>query len=141
MPYEEEILPSAAGPEPSPELNELSRGVIGAAIEVHRQLGPGLPEEAYQRAMQMELTARGIAYVPQMLLEVHYQGQRDSQIRIDLLVGKTLVVELKSVDTLASLHFYQCKTYMRLVGQPLGLLINFNVPVLKDGIRRVVQSF
>ena len=138
MPYDDEVPPGAV--EPSPELDRLAYAVIGAAIEVHRHLGPGLPEEAYQQAMQLELSARRIPFEAQKIVTVFYKGTRVAQMKLDVVVGGTLVVELKAVEQLEPVHRLQAKTYMGLIHQPLSLLINFNVPVLKEGIRCVVQT-
>jgi GxxExxY protein len=138
MPYDDEIPPGAV--EPSPELDRLAYEVIGAAIEVHRHLGPGLPERAYQIAMQMELAERRIPFEHQKIIDVFYKGRRVTRMKIDLVVGGKLVVELKSAESLGLIDRLQAKTYMGLIGQQLALLINFNVPVLKEGVRRVVQT-
>ena len=140
MPYDEEIPPYGDLAEPPEELDRLARAVIGAAIEVHREFGPGLPEEAYEGAMAIELTARGIPFERQKRIEIVYKGVVVATGRIDLVVGGKLVVEIKSCETLVALHRMQTLSYMRLVNQPLGLLINFNVPVLKQGIRRVIAT-
>jgi GxxExxY protein len=140
VPYEDEIPPYGDRVEPPEELDRLARDVIGAAIEVHRELGPGLPEAAYQGAMEVELRSRQIPFERQVEMNVVYKGVVVAKCRIDLVVGGKLVVEIKAIDALAPVHRMQVRTYMKMLGQPLGLLINFNVPVLKEGIRRVVQS-
>ena len=140
MPYDEEIPPGGKLIEPPEELDLLARQVIGAAIEVHRQLGPGLPEDSYEGAMDVEMAARGIPFERQKRVEIVYKGVVVGKGRIDFLVGGKLVVELKAVEALLPLHRLQTLSYMRIVGQPLGLLINFNVPVLKQGIRRIIAS-
>jgi GxxExxY protein len=140
MPYDDEIPPHGDLAEPPEELDRLARAVIGAAIEVHRNMGPGLPEEAYEGGMVVELKERGIPFERQKRVEVVYKGVLVAIGRIDLLVAGKLVVEIKSCEALVSLHRMQTLSYMRLVNQPLGLLINFNVPVLKQGIRRVIAS-
>jgi GxxExxY protein len=140
MPFDDEPTPYESLPEPSPELDRLARLAIGAAIEVHRHLGPGLPEQAYQIAMQIEMRTRGIPFTPQKIVDVFYKGIRVTRMKIDLVIGDRLVVELKSVEALAPIDRLQARTYMRLLGEQLALLINFNVPVLKDGIRRVVET-
>jgi GxxExxY protein len=141
MPYDDEPTPYENLPEPSEKLNELSRLVIGAAIEVHRQLGPGLPEEAYQRAMEIEFGIRQIPFERQKVVEIVYKGVLVAKGKIDLLVGGLLVVEIKSVESIGPVHRLQIASYMRIINQSLGLLLNFNVAVMKDGIRRVIQSF
>jgi GxxExxY protein len=121
------------------ELNRISSTVIGAAIEVHRALGPGLLESAYEECLCKELTIRGIPFEHQRPLPVEYKGVRvDCGYRLDLLVQDLVVVELKAVDELLPIHEAQLMTYLKLGGWHLGLLINFNVDVLKHGIRRRV---
>jgi len=122
-------------------INDLSHAVIGAAIEVHRELGPGLLESAYEAAFSHELTLRGIPYVTQKVMPVLYKGHEiESGLRIDLLVEDLLVVELKAIQTLLPLHSAQVLTYLRLGNYPLGLLINFNVRRLVEGIERVSNN-
>ena len=140
MPYDDEIPPHGDLAEPPEELDRLARAVIGAAIEVHREFGPGLSEDAYEGAMAVELAARGIPFERQKRVEIIYKGIVVATGRIDLLVGGKLVVEIKSCEALIALHRMQTLSYMRLINQSLGLLINFNVPVLKQGIRRVIAS-
>ena len=134
LPYGDDV------PEPPPELDRLARLAIGAAIAVHRELGPGLPEECYQRAMEFELADRGIPFETQKVIDVVFKGRWVGRAKLDLLVGGRLVVELKSVEMFVPVNFGQVRTYLRLVGEPLGLLINFNVSLVKDGVRRVVRS-
>ncbi|HMA35034.1 MAG TPA: GxxExxY protein [Chloroflexia bacterium] len=119
-----------------------SRVVIGAAIEVHRQLGPGLLESAYETCLCYELEQQGLPVVRQQALPVVYKGVRlDAGYRLDLVVGDQLIVEIKAVEGLLPIHGAQLLTYLRLSGCPLGLLINFNVPILKDGIKRLVHNY
>ncbi len=119
--------------------NDLSKQIIGAAIEVHRHLGPGLLESAYQVCLCRELELRGIPFEPQVYMPLEYKGVLvEKAYRIDLLVSGHVVVELKSLDRLDPIHEAQLLTYLRLSERWLGLLINFNVPVLKDGIKRMV---
>ncbi len=118
-------------------LNEVTEQIIGGAIEVHRALGPGLLESAYEECLCHELTLRGLPFERQRPLPVHYKGRRlDCGYRIDLLVADAVVVEIKAVNSIEPIHEAQLLTYLKLGGWKLGLLINFNVPVLKDGIRR-----
>ncbi len=132
----------AVGTEMSNHLNRLTHDVIGAAIEVHRHLGPGLLESAYKVCLCRELVNRGIPFEIEKALPVEYKGQHlDCGYRLDLLVEKQLVVEVKSVEGLAPIHEAQLLTYLQLGGWKVGLLINFNVLVLKDGIRRRVLQF
>jgi GxxExxY protein len=117
----------------------VTRGIIGAAIEVHRQLGPGLLESTYKACLAHELAERGIAYVCEVPLPVEYKGVRlDCGYRLDLIVEQTVIVELKSVDALHPVHEAQLLTYMKLSNHRVGLLINFNVTMLKSGIRRLI---
>jgi GxxExxY protein len=121
------------------ELGELTEGIIGAAIEVHRVLGPGLLESAYEECLCRELSLRGLAFQRQVVLPVAYKGvQLDCGYRLDLLVADQVVVELKSVDRLDDIHAAQLLTYLRLSRRKVGLLINFNVPLLRQGILRRV---
>ena len=122
-----------------PVTHDLSDRVIGAAITVHRQLGPGLLESAYRHYLQFELTSRGIQCATEVPIGISYKGVRlEEAYRIDLLVEKRLVVELKAVEKLSPIHTSQVVTYLKLGGYHSGLLINFNVPVLKDGLKRVL---
>ena len=119
------------------ELNKLTEQVIGAAIEVHRAVGSGLLESAYEECLCQELDLRQIPFERQLPLSVEYKGARlDCGYRLDLLVAKAVVVEIKTVSVLEQIHEAQLLTYLKLGGWKLGLLINFNVPLLKDGIKR-----
>ena len=116
----------------------LTEEIIGAAIDVHRVLGPGLLESAYQECLCVELGLRQLRFASQQELPVEYKGRRvDLGYRLDLVVENLVVLELKSVERLLPLHEAQLLTYLRLGRFPTGLLLNFNVPVLKDGIRRM----
>lgn len=118
---------------------DLTEQVIGAAIEVHRELGPGLLESIYETCLCHELTLCKIPFQHQVLVPIEYKGLCiDNAHRIDLIVDDKVVVELKAVDVLIPVHEAQLLTYLRITGKRVGLLINFNVPVLKDGIRRRV---
>jgi len=124
---------------PEIDLNKTTEQIIGAAIEVHRALGPGLLESAYEECLCHELNLRKIPFERQKPLPVEYKGVKlDCGYRLDLLVDNSVVVELKAVETIEPIHEAQLLTYLKLGGWRLGLLINFNVPVLKDGIRRRV---
>ena len=121
--------------------NALSREVIGAAIEVHKALGPGLLESAYEECLCQELKMRNIPFERQVDLPIEYQGIKLSAgYRMDIVVENLLVLELKSVEKLLPIHQAQLITYLRLSNIWLGLLINFNVPILKQGIKRLVQG-
>ena len=118
--------------------NALSNLIIGAAIEVHRHLGPGLLENAYQAAVEFELALRNIPFERQKELPVVYKGHSlDLDYRLDLLVAGLVVVELKSVQNLDAVHEAQLLTYLRISRCKLGLLLNFNVKLMRDGIKRV----
>jgi len=122
--------------------NQLSEAIIGGAIEVHRELGPGLLESAYEQCLCHELSLRGVAFRRQVDLPVEYKGVKlDCGYRMDIVVEGLVVVELKAVDALLPLHQAQLLTYLRLSKRSLGLLINFNVPLLKEGIKRIVHDF
>jgi GxxExxY protein len=121
------------------DLNQLTESVIGAAIEVHRTLGPGLLESAYLQCLCHELKLRGIPLEVERPLPVQYKGVLlECGYKIDILVANLVVIELKTVEKLHPVHEAQLITYLRLGGWTVGLLINFNVSVLKDGIRRRV---
>jgi GxxExxY protein len=126
--------------EPAERLDVLARSVIGAAIEVHRHLGPGYLESIYEEALAVELELRGVPFERQKPIEVNYKGREVGQGRIDLLIEGQLLVELKTVEALALIHKAQVISYLKATHLHLGLLINFNVPVLRDGIQRIVRS-
>jgi GxxExxY protein len=124
------------------EINELTREIIGASIEVHRNLGPGLLESAYRKCLRRELLLRGIPYRKEYPLPLEYKGIRlECGYRVDILVGGVVAVEVKSIQALAPVHDAQLLTYLRLGGWRVGLLINFNVVVLKDGIHRKIMVY
>jgi GxxExxY protein len=119
---------------------EIARQVIGAAIEVHRHLGPGLLESSYGAALARELDLRGLSAERECPLVVSYKGEPiESAYRLDFLVEGCLIVELKTVETVLPVHKAQMLTYLRWTGLRLGLLANFNVPLLRDGISRVIN--
>jgi GxxExxY protein len=121
------------------DYDELSGKVIGCAIEVHRHLGPGLLESAYERCLSFELLANNLHHSVQKALPIKYKNvPLDCDYRIDLLVEDKLIVELKSVERILPIHEAQILTYMRLADIHTGLLINFNVPLLKEGIKRFI---
>ena len=122
------------------EINRVTEAVIGSGIEVHRTLGPGLLESAYEECLCRELDLRGVSFERQKALPVSYKGLHlESGYRLDLLVDEQVVVEIKAVDTIHNIHVAQLLTYLKLGGWQVGLLVNFNVPVLKDGIRRIAN--
>jgi len=119
--------------------NELTHQIIGAAIEVHRLLGPGLLESAYEECLAHELTLRNIKYRRQVPVPVVYKGIKlECGYRMDLVVEESVVLELKSIEAIAPVHEATVLTYLRLSDKRLGLLINFNVSMLTDGVRRFV---
>ena len=120
-------------------LNDLSGKVIAAAIEVHRLLGPGFLESVYESALCIELDERHIAYVRQPVVELAYKGRPVGEGRMDLLVDRQLVVELKAVEALMPLHAAQLLSYLKATHHRLGLLINFNTRELTAGIKRVIN--
>ena len=121
------------------QVNDVTSTIIGAAIEVHRTLGPGLLESAYEECLCRELSLRQIQFERQRPLPVAYKGVRlDCGYRLDLLVMQMVVVEIKAVEALLPIHEEQLLTYLRLGGWKAGLLVNFNVPVLRQGVKRLV---
>lgn len=124
-------------------MNRISGSIVDAAMEVHREFGPGLLERVYEAALAKELSLRGFSSRRQVASHVIYKGEilDEEAYRIDLLVEESVVVELKTVPTLLPIHEAQLHTYMKLSGKHLGLLINFHVPLLKDGIKRHVINF
>jgi len=125
--------------ENDPLRDPLTNHVIGLAIGVHRELGPGLLESAYEECLCFELKQSGIAFARQTPLAIAYKGTRlDCGYRLDIVVQDELIIELKAVDRLLPIHDAQLLTYLRLSGRKVGLLINFNTILLKDGIRRLI---
>jgi GxxExxY protein len=121
------------------QLNRITEAVIGAAMAVHRELGPGLLESAYEACLAFELAERGLSVERQKALPIRYRGVNvDCGYRIDLLVEGKVIIELKAVERLEPIHEAQLLSYLKLSGCKVGLLINFNVKVLKNGIRRLV---
>ena len=121
------------------DLEQAATGVIGGAIEVHRHLGPGLLESVYEAALVHELQLRRITVKRQVPVTVEYKGLKIHGQRLDLLVEPGLVVELKAIEAVLPVHGRQVVSYLRSTGCRLGLLINFNVPILRDGIKRFVN--
>ena len=126
--------------EPDENLDRLAHAVIGAAIAVHNELGAGLSEDMYEKALVIELNHRQLCVQRQVIFPVQYRGQPIGTTRIDLIVDGRLIVELKACETLAPIHRSQAITYLRVTGIKLALLINFNGAILKDGIKRIVLS-
>lgn len=120
------------------EINELTEKIIGCAIEVHKRLGPGLLESAYEECLAFELKSAGFSVERQIPVPVVYKDIKlEYGYRIDILVEKTVLLELKSIEAIAPVHVAQVLTYLKFADKQLGLLINFNVPLLKDGIKRL----
>ena len=123
-----------------PGLNTLTSGILGAAIEVHRRLGPGLLESIYTPCLRYELASRKLRFVAERAVPIRYKDLLlESHYRIDLVVEDRVVVEVKSVDTLVRVYEAQVLTYLKLTGCPVGLLINFNVSKLMTGVRRLLN--
>ncbi len=123
-------------------LNQLTESIIGAAMEVHRSLGPGLLESVYQECLCREFLVRGIPFERERALPLEYKGVRlECGYRLDMLVANAVVVEVKAIEAIAPVHEAQVLTYLRLGGWQVGLLINFNVAALRQGIRRKVLGF
>ena len=123
------------------DINQLSNKIIGAAIEVHKTLGPGLLESAYEECLSHELGLRGLSYERQKPLPVKYKGQQlDCGYRLDIVADHAIILELKSCEKIEPIHKAQLLTYLRLSGLQLGLLLNFNMPVMRDGIVRMVNN-
>jgi GxxExxY protein len=114
--------------------------VIGAAIDVHRSLGPGLLESVYEEALCVELTWLGIPFARQVSLHVNYRSHRVGEAKLDLLVDQRLIIELKAVDRIAPIHLAQLLSYLKITKLRLGLLINFNVTELRSGIKRCING-
>lgn len=134
------VFPVITKVEPSKEVDEIARKVIGAAIEVHRALGPGYLESVYEEALCIEIENQKIPFERQFTIAVEYKGRNVGEGRLDLLVAKILPVELKAVENLAPIHQAQLISYLKMTRLQLGLLINFNVPMLKQGIKRVIYT-
>ncbi|MBD2414495.1 GxxExxY protein [Nostoc calcicola FACHB-389] len=126
--------------EPSEEVDRLAYAVIGAAIEVHQVLGAGFLEEVYKEALIIEFLRRGIPHEFEKSVTVNYKGHEVGKGRLDFLVANCLILELKAVQNLAPIHEAQVLSYLKMTNHPLALLINFNVPLLKDGIKRIILS-
>jgi GxxExxY protein len=123
-------------------LNELSSSIIGACIQVHRELGPGLLESAYEECLCYELSRRDLLFTRQQPLPIRYKGiSLDSAYQMDIVVEESIILELKSVEKLLPIHDAQLLTYLKLSGISLGLLLNFNVTAMKDGVRRLVNRY
>jgi GxxExxY protein len=138
----EEVRGLSTAAESRPVDNQLTEQIIGAAIEVHRTLGPGLLESAYEECMCYELKQLGLGFQRQLELPRRYKSVNlDCGFRMDLVVEGAVVVELKTISELLPIHSAQLLTYLKLSGKPVGLLVNFNVPVLKKGLKRIVNHY
>ncbi|MCK4526936.1 GxxExxY protein [candidate division WOR-3 bacterium] len=120
------------------ELNKFTEEIIGCAIEVHKQLGPGLLEAIYESALCIEFDINNINYQRQIMIPIEYKDHKIGEYRLDLLVRNEIIIELKAVDNLSPIFEAQLLSYLKMTGKRLGLLINFNVPMLKGGIRRII---
>jgi len=128
--------------EPMMNMNQLSSKIIGAAIEVHKTLGPGLLESAYEECLCHELGMQGLLFEKQKPLSIDYKGQKlDCGYRLDVIVEKAVIIELKSCEKIEPIHKAQLLTYLKLSGLNLGLILNFNVSLMRDGIVRIVNEF
>ena len=124
----------------SDEVESLAYAVIGAAIEVHRALGAGFLERVYHEGLVTEFRLRGIPHKSKHLVAVKYKGYPIGEGELDFLIGDSLIIELKAVERLSPIHEAQVISYLKMTNCPLGLLINFNVPILKEGIKRIILS-
>jgi GxxExxY protein len=123
-------------------LNHLSKEILAAAIAVHKEMGPGLLESVYELCLLKELQLRGLRAENQVLVPLFYKGEQlNKDLRIDIMIEKEIVIELKAVDMLLPVHDAQIISYLKLTNKKLGFLINFNVPLLKDGFNRFVNNF
>ena len=123
------------------DINQLSSNIIGAAIEVHKALGPGLLESAYEKCLCHELKLRGLAFDNQKLLSLVFKGEElDCGYRLDIVVDNAIILELKSCEKIEPIHKAQLLTYLKLSGLRLGLVLNFNVPAMRRGIVRIVNN-
>lgn len=132
-------MSEATATAPKLRYEELTERILGAAIEVHKILGPGLMESAYEECLCHELNLRGLRFERQMMVPVSYKGVNlDCGYKLDLLIEDTVILELKCADRITSVHEAQLLTYMKLLTKPVGFIINFNVPVMRAGIVRKV---
>jgi len=123
-------------------VDDITRAIIGSAIEIHRELGPGLLESAYEKCLVYELQEKGFQTERQKPLPINYKGVKlDAAYHLDVVVENKIILELKSVESLLPIHTAQLLSYLRLSNLHVGLLINFNVPKLKDGIKRIVNEY
>jgi GxxExxY protein len=122
-----------------PEIESVAKTIVDAALKVHRALGPGLLESVYELCLAHELRRRGVQVESQVKLPISYEGLKiDAGLRLDLIVAQQVIVEVKAVEKLHPVYDAQLLSYLRLTGLKLGLLINFNVPLIRDGIKRII---
>lgn len=126
--------------EPSERVDDLAKQVIGAAVEVHRILGPGYLESVYEEALAIEFTLRGIAFERQKPIQLIYKDNPVGDSRLDFLIDGELVVELKAIEIVHPIHAAKVISYLKMTGLDLGLVINFHVELLKDGVKRIVLT-
>jgi GxxExxY protein len=126
--------------EPDTKVDQLAKAVIGSAIEVHRMLGPGYLESIYEEALSVALKLQSISFERQKIIGLRYKGHPVGEGRLDFLIDGCLIVELKAVESFSSIHKAQVISYLKATRLTLGLLLNFNVPILKDGLKRIVLS-
>jgi len=137
----DEKMDSREGAKTRRDVEEVSAIVVDTALQLHRDLGPGLLESVYEAVLATILVQKGLLVERQKAIPIRYQGvELDEGFRLDLLVDDQLIIELKSVETLHPVHPKQVLTYLRLMNLPLGLLINFGAPLLKDGLKRIVNN-
>jgi GxxExxY protein len=123
--------------EPDPQLNVITNAIIGAAISVHKELGPGHRESIYENALKIEFRARKIEFEPQVPIFIFYRGEKVGYTRMDFIVSRQIIVEVKAIEALAPIHTTQCISYLKATKLKLAILINFNVRILTQGIKRV----
>ena len=123
--------------EPDAELIRITNNIMGAAIAVHRELGPGYMESTYENSLALEFRARGIQFERQAVIPVLYRGEKVGEARVDFVVEQSVILELKAAESIAPIHVAQCVSYLKASRLRLAILLNFNVRKLKDGIRRI----
>ena len=126
--------------EPAEEVDRLAYAVLGAGIEVHKELGPGHAESVYEKALCIKLRSRGIPFVQQSRYSLLYKGHEVGEGKLDLLVGGLLILEIKAVEALSPLHTSQVIAYLKATNKQLALLVNYNVRRLKDGVKRIAKT-
>ncbi|MCK5520360.1 MAG: GxxExxY protein [Candidatus Marinimicrobia bacterium] len=123
------------------KINDITKMIVNAAYQVHRELGPGLLESVYEKCLIYELKEAGLNVATQVFIPIKYKNLRiDNALRIDILINNKIIIELKAVNELADIHTAQLLSYLKLTNNTLGLLINFNVPIIKKGIKRIING-